>query len=75
MIAKLAPHGNSQAIVHPTSVLKLLGVSRTGSFDMSTDGDVLILKPRRKAKKPEFSSQLRASLRKNHKALVALADR
>ncbi|MBA3708468.1 MAG: AbrB/MazE/SpoVT family DNA-binding domain-containing protein [Planctomycetes bacterium] len=77
MIARLSRHGNSQAVVLSTSVLKLLGVPKDGSFEVVTDGEVLILKPRRRAKAKELSFAVvaRAVMKRHRPALIALADR
>ncbi|MBD1399986.1 AbrB/MazE/SpoVT family DNA-binding domain-containing protein [Pelovirga terrestris] len=45
MIKTLTKHGNSLALVIEKPVLELLGVNAETPFDISTDGQVLILAP------------------------------
>ncbi len=45
MIKTLTKHGNSMALVIEKPVLELLGVNAETPFDISTDGQVLILAP------------------------------
>ena len=45
MIKNLTKHGNSLALVIEKPVLELLGADAETSFDVTTDGQVLILSP------------------------------
>ena len=45
MIKNLTKHGNSLALVIEKPVLELLGANADTAFDVSTDGQVLILSP------------------------------
>lgn len=45
MRKKLTKHGNSLALVIDKPILKLLGADRETLFDVTTDGQVLILSP------------------------------
>ena len=47
MIKKLTKHGNSAALVIDKPILSLLGATADTSFNMITDGDSLILTPKR----------------------------
>lgn len=45
MIKKLTKHGNSLALVIERPILDLLGADADTSFEVTTDGQVLILSP------------------------------
>ena len=45
MIKNLTKHGNSLALVIEKPILELLGADASTPFDVSTDGQVLILSP------------------------------
>ena len=45
MIKTLTKHGNSLALVIEKPVLELIGANANTPFDVSTDGQVLILSP------------------------------
>jgi antitoxin component of MazEF toxin-antitoxin module len=75
MIKTLTKHGNSLALVIEKPVLELIGADADTRFDISTDGQVLILTP---VKDPDRSSAFRAALDKVNarypKALKKLAE-
>ena len=75
MVKNLTKHGNSLALVIEKPVLDLLGADADTSFDITTDGEVLILSPihdekRRKA----FESALERTNRKYAEAYRKLAE-
>ena len=45
MIKNLTKHGNSMALVIEKPILELLGADAETPFDVTTDGQVLILSP------------------------------
>jgi len=47
---KLTRHGNSLALVIEKPILDLLGIDAQTPSDISTDGDMLVVRPRRSAK-------------------------
>ena len=51
MIKNLKKHGNSLALVIERPVLELLGVDADTSFEVTTDGQALILTPIRDSKR------------------------
>jgi antitoxin component of MazEF toxin-antitoxin module len=75
MIKTLTKHGNSLALVIEKPVLELIGADADTRFDISTDGQVLILAP---VKDPGRRSDFRAALDKVNarypKALKKLAE-
>ena len=75
MIKTLTKHGNSLALVIEKPVLELIGADADTRFDISTDGQVLILAP---VKDPGRKSDFRAALDKVNarypKALKKLAE-
>lgn len=75
MIKSLTKHGNSLALVIEKPVLELLGADVDTQFDISTDGQVLILSP---IKDPNQGSAFKAALDKANarypKALKKLAE-
>lgn len=75
MVKNLAKHGNSLALVIEKPILDLLGADADTSFEITTDGEVLILSPihdekRRKA----FEAALEEGNRRYPKALKKLAE-
>ena len=75
MIKTLTKHGNSLALVIEKPVLELIGADADTPFDISTDGQVLILSPvkdtgRRKA----FKAALEKVNARYPKALKKLAE-
>jgi antitoxin MazE len=75
MIKTLTKHGNSLALVIEKPVLELIGADADTQFNISTDGQVLILAP---VKDPARASAFRAALDKVNarypKALKKLAE-
>lgn len=61
MIKKLTKHGNSLAMVIEKPILELLGADADTPFDVTTDGQVLILSP---VKDPGRREALSAALEK-----------
>ena len=53
MIKKLRKVGNSQAIILDKSILELLKIDKETSLDISTNGDVIFIKPVRDKKNQE----------------------
>jgi antitoxin component of MazEF toxin-antitoxin module len=74
MIKTLTKHGISLALVIEKPILELIGADADTPFDISTDGQVLILAP---VKAPPRSSAFKAALNKVNarypKALKKLA--
>lgn len=75
MIKTLTRHGNSLALVIEKPVLELIGADADTPFDISTDGQVLILSP---IKDPDRASAFKDALdmvnRKYPKALKKLSE-
>jgi antitoxin MazE len=59
MQKKLVRHGNSLALVIEKPVLDLLGVDADTAFDITTDGQALVLTP---ARDPKRGKAFRAAL-------------
>lgn len=60
MIKTLTRHGNSLALVIEKPVLELLGATAETPFEVSTDGNVLVLTPVKDASRAEtFRSALK----------------
>lgn len=75
MIKNLTKHGNSLALVIEKPVLELLGANADTAFDVSTDGQVLILSPIRDAARQEaFTAALDKVNARYPKALKKLAE-
>ena len=75
MIKNLTKHGNSLALVIEKPVLELLGANADTAFDVSTDGQVLILAPIRDAARREaFTAALDGVNARYPKALRKLAE-
>ena len=75
MIKHLTKHGNSLALVIEKPVLELLGANADTAFDVSTDGQVLILAPIRDAARREaFTAALDKVNARYPKALKKLAE-
>ncbi len=75
MIKTLTKHGNSLALVIEKPILELLGADAKTPFEVTTDGQVLILSPVKDAKR---SADFKAALEKVNdrypKALKKLAE-
>ena len=75
MIKTLTKHGNSLALVIEKPVLELLGANAETPFDVTTDGQVLILSPVRDAGRQEsFKAALGKVNARYPKALKKLAE-
>lgn len=75
MIKTLTKHGNSLALVIEKPVLELLGADAETPFDVTTDGQVLILSPVKDVGRREaFRSALDKVNTRYPKALKKLAE-
>ncbi|MFA6715952.1 MAG: hypothetical protein WC082_05405 [Victivallales bacterium] len=75
MIKTLTKHGNSLALVIEKPILDLLGADAETSFDITTDGQALVLTPTHdKVRAKKFKKALSAVNRKYPKALKKLAE-
>ncbi|MDD2605234.1 MAG: hypothetical protein RBR20_13620 [Desulfobacterales bacterium] len=75
MIKSLTKHGNSLALVIEKPILELLGADAETPFDVSTDGEVLILAPIKDTGRREaFKDALKEVNRRYRKSLKKLAQ-
>jgi antitoxin component of MazEF toxin-antitoxin module len=75
MIKSLTKHGNSLALVIEKPILELLGADIETQFDISTDGQVLILSPIRDPnRRVAFKAALDKANARYPKALKNLAE-
>ena len=75
MIKSLTKHGNSLALVIEKPILELIGADADTPFDISTDGQVLILSPVRDAgRDAAFTAALEKANKQYPKALKKLAE-
>ena len=75
MIKNLTKHGNSLALVIEKPVLELLGADADTLFDITTDGQALILTPVKDAnRRSAFKAALRKVNERYPKALKKLAE-
>jgi antitoxin component of MazEF toxin-antitoxin module len=75
MIKTLTKHGNSLALVIEKPILELLGADADTPFEVSTDGQVLILSPVRDAdRQASFKAALEKVNARYPKALKKLAE-
>jgi antitoxin component of MazEF toxin-antitoxin module len=75
MVKTLTKHGNSLALVIEKPVLELLGATADTPFDITTDGQVLILSPvKDAARREKFQSALGKVNARYPKALKKLAE-
>jgi antitoxin component of MazEF toxin-antitoxin module len=75
MFKMLTKHGNSMALVIEKPILDLLGASPDTTFEVTTDGQALVLTPVRDEKGPgTFKAALEKVNRKYSKALKKLAE-
>jgi antitoxin component of MazEF toxin-antitoxin module len=75
MIKNLTKHGNSLALVIEKPILELIGADAETRFDISTDGQALILTPvRNPGRKAAFETALDEVNTKYPKALKKLAE-
>ena len=64
MVKTLTKHGNSYAIIIDKPILELLQIEPDTPIDIRTDGDVLVLVPRRD---PERQKQLEEALKETNR--------
>jgi antitoxin component of MazEF toxin-antitoxin module len=75
MIKSLTKHGNSLALVIEKPILELLGADADTPFEVSTDGQVLILAPIKDTIRREaFKAALEEVNRRYPKSLKKLAQ-
>ncbi|PIE66434.1 MAG: AbrB family transcriptional regulator [Desulfobacterales bacterium] len=75
MIKTLTKHGNSLALVIEKPILELLGADAETPFDITTDGQTLILSPVKDAKRNKaFKDALKKVNTRYPKALKKLAE-
>lgn len=75
MIKTLAKHGNSLALVIERPILELLGADSDTPFEITTDGQVLILSPvRDPERRQSFTAALGKVNDRYQKALKKLAE-
>ena len=75
MIKNLTKHGNSLALVIEKPILDLLNADATTPFDITTDGQALVLTPVKDEKRREaFSRALEQTNKKYSNALKKLAE-
>jgi antitoxin component of MazEF toxin-antitoxin module len=74
MVKSLTKHGNSYALLIEKPVLELLGADTNTPFDVTTDGQALILTPIKDPKRQlQFSAALETINKKYSKTLKQLA--
>jgi antitoxin MazE len=75
MLKTLTKHGNSLALVIEKPILDLLGAEADTPFNVTTDGQALVLTPVKDANRPAaFRAALDKVNRKYGKALKKLAE-
>jgi antitoxin MazE len=75
MTKSLVKHGNSWALVLDKPILELLQIAPDTPLEIVTDGDVLVIHPRRDPKRQkQFQSALNDINRKYGRALKRLAE-
>jgi len=75
MRKNLTKHGNSLALVIEKPILDLLGADAETPFEITTDGQALVLTPvRPEARRKAFDEALEKTSRKYGKALKRLAE-
>ncbi|MCL4219013.1 MAG: AbrB/MazE/SpoVT family DNA-binding domain-containing protein [Candidatus Hydrogenedentes bacterium] len=75
MRKKLTKHGNSVALIIEKPILDLLGVDAQTAFDITTDGQALVLTPVRDENRAEtFRKALEKANQKYAKDLQSLAE-
>ncbi len=71
----LTRHGNSLALVIEKPILELLGADADTAFEITTDGQALVLTPvQSKQRREAFERALEKTNRKYEKALKRLAE-
>jgi antitoxin component of MazEF toxin-antitoxin module len=74
VVKSLTKHGNSLALLIEKPILELLGADPDTSFDVTTDGQALVLTPLKDPKRQRrFRSALKKANAKYPKALRRLA--
>lgn len=74
MIKTLKKHGNSLALVIEKPILDLLGANTETSFEITTDGQALVMTPvKDKKRKSRFSKALKDVNKKYASALKKMA--
>lgn len=75
MIKKLKKVGNSQALIIDKSILELLHINKETDLEISTNGDVLLIKPiRDKNTKEKFKQTLDWINQEYGEVLIKLAN-
>jgi antitoxin component of MazEF toxin-antitoxin module len=75
MIKNLKKHGNSMALVIEKPILDLLGANADTPFEVTTDGQALVLTPvRDPARQETFEAALEKTNAKYARALKKLAE-
>jgi antitoxin component of MazEF toxin-antitoxin module len=66
---KLSPIGNSLGLVIDKPILDLLSIDRETGLEIRTDGESLIISPRRSARQKRVNEAVKRSM-KNHDATL-----
>jgi antitoxin component of MazEF toxin-antitoxin module len=66
---KLSPIGNSLGLVIDKPILDLLSIDRETELEIRTDGESLIISPRRSARQKRVNEAVKRSM-KNHDATL-----
>ncbi len=75
MVKQLTKHGNSMAMVIEKPILELIGADADTPFEITTDGQALILTPLKKAEDSEaFGAALEKVNTRYARALKKLAE-
>ena len=75
MLKTLTKHGNSLALVIEKPILELLGANAETPFDVTTDGQALVLTPVKDPVRAEaFQAALEKTNRRYARALKKLAE-
>lgn len=75
MVKSLTKHGNSLALLIEKPILELLGADADTSFDVTTDGQALVLTPVKDPKRrSRFGSALKRVNQKYAKTLKKLSE-
>jgi antitoxin MazE len=75
MVKNLTRHGNSLAVVIDRPILELLKIDTDTPLELSTDGDVLIIRPlREQSRRARFAAALEDANERYGRALRDLAE-
>jgi antitoxin component of MazEF toxin-antitoxin module len=75
MVKTLTKHGNSMALIIEKPILELIGAGPDTQFDVTTDGDALVLSPVRNPRTPsKFRAALDSVNKRYSKALKRLSQ-